>query len=213
MAILNVSPTRMSLLQLRKQLSTAVRGHKLLKEKRDGLMKQFMAIIREARALRLQIETEIGSAFTDFVLASSVMDPRVLEGSIAFSEASIDLSVSMKNVMSVQIPTFSIQPKGNLITYGFSNTSGVLDIALKKFQRLLPLLLRLAEIEKTAESLADEIEKTRRRVNALKHILIENFKETITFITMKLEESERGVIVGTMRTKSLMKEKEENENK
>ena len=211
MALLNVNPTRMSLLNLRKQLKTAQRGHKLLKDKRDGLMKHFMEIIREARSLRLEVEKEMGASLASFLAASTTMDPKMFEGALAFPEAELSLDVNTKNVMSVQVPQFSSKSEGNLKNYGFAQTSGDLDIALGKLEKLLPELLRLAEMEKTAEALADEIEKTRRRVNALEYTMIPNLEETIKFIIMKLGEQERGGIIATMVVKSQIEAKEEEE--
>jgi len=212
MAILNVNPTRMTMLTLRKQLKTANRGHKLLKDKRDGLMKHFMKIIREARELRLEIEKEIGKVLSRFLAASSSMDPNILDGTLAFPNAKLDLDVQTKNVMSVRIPEFSIEFAGQLITYGLAQTSGELDEGLNGLKELLPKLLKLAAIEKSAENLADEIEKTRRRVNALEYTMIPNYEDTIKFIQMKLGEQERGTIIATMVVKSMIERKEEEEN-
>jgi len=213
MAILNINPTRMNMLNLRKRLASAKRGHKLLKDKRDGLMKHFMQIIREARQLRMEIENKTGVALMNFLEASSLMDPRMIEGSLSFPEAKLSLDVSTKNVMSVRIPQFESKSEGKLITYGFAQTSGDLDVSLKKLKELLPLLLKLAEIEKAAESLAEEIEKTRRRVNALEYTMIPNYQDTIKFIQMKLGEQERSTIIATMVVKSMIEAKEEEEQK
>ncbi|PCI24492.1 V-type ATP synthase subunit D [Candidatus Peregrinibacteria bacterium] len=208
MAILDVNPTRMSLLLLRKQLTTANRGHKLLKDKRDGLMKHFMEIIRKTRELRLFIEAELGTTLSRFLSASSTMNPRIVEGSLLFPEAQIELEVTTRNVMSVYIPSFSAESSGSLINYGYAQTTGDLDIGLQKLQKLLPKLLELAEFEKGAENLADEIEKVRRRVNALEYNMIPNYKETIKFIIMKLGEQERSTIIATMVLKNQMLKKE-----
>ncbi len=211
MAILNVNPTRMSMLKLRNQLKTARRGHKLLKDKRDGLMKHFMKIIREARELRLDIEREMGITLSKFLSASSTMNHQMLEGTLAFPEATLKLDVTTKNLMSVHVPEFSVDFEGELITYGFAQTSGDLDEGLNKLKVIFPKLLKLAEIEKTAENLAEEIEKTRRRVNALEYTMIPNYQDTIKFIQMKLGEQERGTIIATMVVKAMIQRKEEAE--
>lgn len=211
MAILNINPTRVSLLNLRKQLQVAYRGHKLLKDKRDGLMKKFMAIIREARVLRFEIEREMGGVMDNFLSASSTMPSRMYDGTLAFPEGNLSLSVQTKNIMSVHVPEFKFLFHGNLLTYGCAQTSGDLDMAIKKLEKLVPHLLKLAELEKTAESLADEIEKTRRRVNALEYTMIPNYLDTIKFIRMKLGEQERGAIIATMVLKSQMQKREEEE--
>ncbi len=213
MALLNVNPTRMSLLTLRKQLKTAQRWHKLLKDKRDGLMKHFMQIIREARELRLNIEKEMGETLSKFLSASSVMNPKMLEWALAFPEAQIELDVKTKNVMSVHIPQFESKSEGSLITYGYAHTTGDLDEWLLKLEKNLPYLLQLAEIEKAAENMADEIEKTRRRVNALEYTMIPDYQDTIKFIQMKLGEQERWTIIATMVVKSMIERKEEAEKR
>ncbi len=208
MAILKVNPTRVNLLSLKKQIKTASRGHKLLKDKRDGLMKKFMEIIREARELRHQVEEQMGEAFNLFLFASSAMPKHAIENALLSPTTKVDLSVSTKNVMSVHIPEFDVEFSGDTLTYSAVNTSGNLDLALLKFQEIFPHLLKLAAVEKAAEALADEIEKTRRRVNALEHIMIPNLKDTVKYIVMKLEEQARDALVGVMRIKSMIEEKE-----
>lgn len=204
MAILNVNPTRMNLLNLKKKVKTAQRGHKLLKDKQDGLMQKFMEVIREAKIVREEVENKIGKAFHNFLSASSLMYPEMLEGALMFPKAEVNLEVSTKNVMSVHIPRFKLNKSGEVITYGFAQTSGELDLALTSFSDVFELLIKLAEIEKSAENLADELEKTRRRVNALEHVLVPNLKDTVKFIYMKLGEAERSAITGTMRIKKML---------
>ena len=208
MAKLNVKPTRMELINLKRQVFTASRGHKLLKDKQDGLMQKFMEIIREARATREEVEKRLQQAFLNFMHASSMMNPKMLESVLMFPAMKISLSVETKNVMSVRIPNFTLHQEGNLLSYGFLQTSGELDQALKTFQEVFPLLIKLAQIEKQAERLAEETEKTRRRVNALEHMLIPNLKETVKFISMKLNEAERAAVVTVMAIKAGI-EKEE----
>jgi V/A-type H+-transporting ATPase subunit D len=192
----------MSLLTLRKQLQTAKKGHKLLKDKRDGLMKHFMEIIREARSLRKEIEEKMGESVARFLYASLSLGKEKVRASLSFPESKIDFMVQTKNVMSVHIPEFSGTPEGKLKNYGYVQTSGDLDKGIENLEQVLPLLLRLAETEKSAESLAEEIEKTRRRVNALEYTMIPNYQDTIKFITMKLGEQERSTIIATMVVKS-----------
>ena len=202
MAILNVNTTRMALLGLKKKIKSAKRGHKLLKDKQDGLMQKFMEIIREARRMREEVEEKLGTAFKNFVKASSLMPEEFLEGALLYSNAQMGLEVKTKNVMSVRIPQFKLQTKGNVVTYGFLQTSGELDMSLQAFQDVFPLLIQLAEIEKSAEAIADELEKTRRRVNALEYRMIPDLQDTIKFIQMKLDEMERSAITNTMRMKA-----------
>lgn len=209
MAKLNVKPTRMELLNLKKRYKSAVRGHKLLKDKQDGLMKQFMEIIKEAKASRREVEKHLGGAFKNFMQASSMMQPEMLESALLYPSAKVELEVTTKNVMSVRIPFFDLKQEGDILNYGYLQTSGELDMALSAFQEVFPLLLKLAEIEKQAERLAAELETTRRRVNALEHRMIPDLKETVKFISMKLAETERSTIVGVMAIKAMIQAKEE----
>lgn len=208
MAVLKVNPTRMNLLNLKKQVKTAKRGHKLLKDKRDGLMKTFMDIIREVRELRNQAEEQIGTVFSHFLKASTTMSNKQLENALMLTTAQLALDVDTKNVMSVHVPKFKAKFSGKAKTFSSFMTSGELDIALEKLQEFFPILLKLAEIEKAAESLADEIEKTRRRVNALEYRRIPDLEDTVRFITMKLEEMARDSLVSVMRIKKMIEEKE-----
>jgi V/A-type H+/Na+-transporting ATPase subunit D len=206
MARLNVKPTRMELLNLKKRVVSAKRGHKLLKDKQDGLMKTFMEIIREAKALRREVEKKLSQAFKNFMQASAMMSPEMLESALLYPSATIELSVSTKNVMSVYIPYFKAQQSGDILNYGYLQTSAELDVALSTFQEVLPLLINLAQIEKQAEQLAEELETTRRRVNALEHKMIPDLKETVKFISMKLAETERASIVSVMKVKAMISE-------
>ena len=198
MAVLNVKPTRMELINLKKQVKTAERGHKLLRDKQDGLMQQFMEVIRKARTLRKEVEEKLSQAFQNFTFASAMMYPEMLESALLAPGVKTDLKVTIKNVMGVRVPLFDYQQEGNLLNYGFFQTSGELDTALKSFEEVMPLLLELAQLEKQAERLAEETEKTRRRVNALEYMMLPNLKDTIKFISMKLAEAERSAIVGVM---------------
>ena len=208
MAVLNVNPTRMELTRLKKQLKTAVRGHKLLKDKRDELMRQFLDLIRENKALREEVEKELHDANSHFALAGSVMSSEALDAALLYPKQEAYLEVTSKNVMSVDIPVYDIKTRtsdpSDIYAYGFAATSFELDEAVAKMSDLLPKLLRLAEIEKSTQRMSVEIEKTRRRVNALEHVLIPRYTETIRFISMKLEESDRSSRTRLMKVKDMM---------
>lgn len=208
MAVMNVNPTRMELTRLKKQLSTAMRGHKLLKDKRDELMRQFLDMIRENKALREQVEAGLREANSHFILASSVMKKEALDEALLAPKQEAYLEVSSRNVMSVDIPVFSVTTRtADIYSYGFAFTSFELDDAVLRLSELLPVMLRLAEVEKSTQLLSAEIEKTRRRVNALEHVMIPRLQETIRFITMKLEENERSSRTRLMKVKDMMLEK------
>ncbi len=211
MAILKVNPTRINLLSLKKQIKTAKRGHKLLKDKRDGLMKTFMELIRDAKTLREEVEKDMSAVFTNFLKAGTVMSPAAMEAALMSSTANLELDVKTKNVMSVHIPKFTERFSGKTIGFTSVGTSSALELALQSLQDLFPKLLRLAELEKAAEALADEIEKTRRRVNTLEYTMIPNLKDTVRFITMKLEETARDGLVSVMRIKAMIEAKEKEE--
>lgn len=208
MAKLNVKPTRMELLILKRKVKSAKRGHKLLKDKQDGLMQKFMEIIKEAKSLRREVEEKLSKAFKNFMFASSMMLPEMLESALLYPSAKVELEVETKNVMSVHIPYFKIKQEGDVLNYGYLQTSGELDMALAAFQDVFPLLIKLAEIEKQAEKLAAELETTRRRVNALEYKLIPELEETVKFITMKLAEAERSTIVSVMKIKAMIEAQE-----
>ena len=201
----DVNPTRMELLRLKKRLSLALRGHKLLKDKRDELMRQLLEMIGSVKNMRMSIENEFQSILESFILAKAIMGPRQTEQALMVSEKKISVSVSEKNIMSVRVPVFNREVSGEIMPYGFLNTSGEMDISLIKFDKFLELLLTLAEKEKTVWLMANEIEETRRRVNALEYRLIPEFEETIKYITMKLAESERSNIIRLMKVKEIVK--------
>ena len=210
MAVMNVNPTRMELTRLKKQLSTAMRGHKLLKDKRDELMRQFLDMIRENKALREQVEAGLREANSHFILASSVMKKEALDEALLAPKQEAYLEVSSRNVMSVDIPVFSVTTRtadtADIYSYGFAFTSFELDDAVLRLSELLPVMIRLAEVEKSTQLLSAEIEKTRRRVNALEHVMIPRLQETIRFITMKLEENDRSSRTRLMKVKDMMLE-------
>ena len=208
MAVLNVSPTRMELTRIKKRLVTAVKGHKLLKDKRDELMRQFLDMIREAKELRRRVEEKMAEVNRGFALASSLMQREALVSALMLPKQSVTLNITSKNVMGVDVPVFSIQQKtqnkGDALSYGYAFTSGDLDIAILTLSDILPDLLKLAEEEKTVQMLAAEIEKTRRRVNALEYIMIPDYQDTIRYITMKLDENERSNLTRLMKVKDMM---------
>ncbi|MBP6881418.1 MAG: V-type ATP synthase subunit D [Candidatus Pacebacteria bacterium] len=206
--ILKVNPTRIALLSLKKELKIAKKGHKLLKDKRDGLVKKFMAIIHETKALRLSVEARLGAAFDSYARASSMASAAALNAAFMVPNAKIDLGVKVNSVMSVKIPEFTIEKKGSAFSYGVLETTGDLDNAMVKFDAVFVDILKLAELEKTAENLAEEIEKTRRRVSALENVRIPNLNDTIKFITMQLDERNRDAVVSTMRVKAMILAKE-----
>lgn len=209
MARLNVNPTRMELTGLKKRLTTATRGHKLLKDKQDELMRRFIDLVKYNHKLRAEVEEMLGDSFKDFVMARALMSSELLEEAIAYPKEQISVEVSTKNIMSVNVPKMEFKRKlendeGSIYPYGFANTSAELDGAIEKLYVILPTLLELAEVEKSCQLMADEIEKTRRRVNALEYMTIPQLQETIKYIQMKLDENERGALTRLMKVKSMM---------
>ena len=205
---ITVNPTRMELTRTKARLRTAQRGHKLLKDKRDELMRQFMDIVRENRALREKVEQSLLRAHSSFTVASAVMSPELLEQALLVPRQSVELNMSVENIMSVNVPRYSFRTKtqdaADIYPYGFAQTSGELDDAVAALSGILPDLLRLAEVEKTAQLLAGEIERTRRRVNALEYVKIPQMQETVKYITMKLEENERANTIRLMKVKDMI---------
>ncbi|MCR4429762.1 MAG: V-type ATP synthase subunit D [Tepidanaerobacteraceae bacterium] len=204
--LMRVNPTRMELTRLKKQLVTARRGHKLLKDKQDELIKKFIDMVKKNKELREEVDRELESAFKSFTMARSQMPQEVLEESLMIPAARASISVSKANIMSVNVPKIEIssEESGNIYSYGFAQTSGELDSAIGILAGVLPKMLRLSEIEKACQLMADEIEKTRRRVNALEYVMIPSLEETIKYITMKLDENERGNITRLMKIKEMV---------
>ena len=206
-----VTPTRMVLNQLKGRLKTARRGHKLLKDKRDELMRQFMDVVKLNKELRLKVEEGMTGAFASLTVASTIMSPEMLEQALLYPRQSVELGMSYKNIMSVNVPVYSFRTKNNdpseIYPYGFAQTSGELDDALEKLAKVFEDMLELAQVEKTMQLLAEEIEKTRRRGNALEYVMIPNFEENIRYITMKLEENENSTKVRLMKVKDMVLEK------
>ena len=213
MAIKNVTATRMTMLGLKKQSVSAKRGHKLLKDKQDGLMQEFLGIVKQAKSLREEVEAAIREANASFLEAQALLPKSDIENALSIPMQTLSLEVSTKNVMSVRIPVFSLQAEKHGIGYGFFQTRAELDLAIQKFSRVFELLIQLAEIEKSAENLSVEIEQTRRRVNALEHRLIPDLEDTLKFIKMKLGEAERSTIVQTMAIKAMIERNEERQRR
>ncbi len=209
MAILNVNPTRMELTKLKARLATATRGHKLLKDKQDELMRRFIEMIRRNKTLRENVEKELIEVFKEFLVSSAIMSPEFLEEAVALPKEEITVDIRKKNVMSVNVPVMNFVRKlaedpGSIYPYGYAQTSSELDDAISRLYAIMPQLLDLAEVEKSCQLMADEIEKTRRRVNALEYRTIPELQETIKFIRMKLDENERGTITRLMKVKELI---------
>ena len=210
MAILNVNPTRMELTNLKRKLATARRGHKLLKDKRDELMREFLELVKVNMELREKVEKGIEAANKNFVLAKAGMSEQTLRTALMAPKQEVSLVQDKKNVMSVDIPVFDFKTRtpdeNDIYSYGFAFTSGDLDGAVDSLAKVFPDMLKLAEIEKSCQLMAAEIEKTRRRVNALEHVIIPETQESIKYITMKLDENERSTQVRLMKVKSMMLE-------
>ena len=210
---LNVNPTRMELSNLKDRLELASRGHKLLKDKRDELMRQFIGLIKKNNELREEVEEKLKQGMQSFSIAKSLLHENYLEELMAIPSRSVQLNLDQKNIMSVRVPQMTFDYSSDAsdissIEYGYLNSNGELDRTFKQFIDVMPDMLELAEIEKSCQLMADEIEKTRRRVNALEHMTIPRLEETIYFIEMKLEEKERSSITRLMKVKDMGEEKE-----
>ena len=207
---MNVNPTRMMLTSLKRRLKTATRGHKLLKDKRDELMREFIELVRQNKQLRREVEAEIAEANAHMQVARSIMSDEALNTALMLPIQEMSLNISEKNVMSVKIPVFETKLKSadasDIYSYGFAFTSSDLDDAVKALSDVMPKLMKLAEMEKSCQLMATEIEKTRRRVNALEHVLIPNYQDTIRYIQMKLDENERSTTTRLMKVKDMMLE-------
>lgn len=210
MANVQVNPTRMELTRLKKKLTTAIRGHKLLKDKRDELMRQFLDLVRENKALREKVEEGIRAANKNFVIARAAMEDEAINVALMAPRQEVYIEAEERNVMSVDIPVFKYSTRtadpNDIYCYGFAFTSSDLDGAVKSLADILPDMLRLAEVEKSCQLMAGEIEKTRRRVNALEHVMIPDTQEKIKYIKMKLDENERSTQIRLMKVKDMMLE-------
>lgn len=209
MAKMNVNPTRMELRRLKTRLKTATRGHKLLKDKSDEMIRQFMVYVRENKRLREEIEAELSSALKSFTLARAVSSNAVIEEAVMMPATKAEISLSSDNVMSVEVPSISVvEHEGqDKYPYSFDTVTSELDASIGTLSTLLVKLVKLAEVEKTCNMLADEIEKNRRRVNALEYVMIPQIEETIKYINMKLDENERASTIRLMKVKSMIEQK------
>ena len=214
MASTTITPTRMVLNQLKGRLKTARRGHKLLKDKRDELMRQFMDVVKLNKQLRTRVEEGLTAAFASLQVASSIMSPEMLEQSLLYPRQSVELGMSFKNIMRVNVPVYSFKTEntdpGEIYPYGFAQTSGELDDALEQLSKVFEDMLQLAQVEKTMQLLAEEIEKTRRRVNALEYVMIPELEGNIKYIAMKLEENENATKVRLIKVKEMVLEQAHN---
>ena len=208
MANTTINPTRMELTRLKKRLRTATRGHKLLKDKRDELMKQFLDTVREVRSLRAEVEEELMIVHASFTVASALMSAQAMEQALLYPKQSVELTMQYKNIMSVNVPVYDFKTRtgsdSDIYPYGFAATSGELDTAVDALGKVFRKMLKLAEIEKSAQLMAEEIEKTRRRVNALEYVMIPNTQEAIRYITMKLDENDRSTTTRLMKVKDML---------
>lgn len=202
--ILKVNATRMELLKLRRRLEIARRGHKLLKDKQDELMRHFLALIEENRNLRQEVERKLMRAHSAFLMARAVMDRASLEVALMFPKQRVSIGVERERVMNLEVPRFRLSSEGDIHAYGLLSTSGELDTALKLYSEVLPDMIRLAQMERALQLLAEEIERTRRRVNALEYVLIPNLEDTIRYIRMRLDEIERSNTIRLMKIKEML---------
>ena len=205
MALGTVNPTRIELTRVKRQLATAKRGHKLLKDKQDEFVQRFMEIIKENRALRLEVEEELAKIMKKYISAKQKMSFEGIVEALMVPSNSVSLSTSSRTVMNIKIPTIQYEAKDKIdLTYGFAFTHPDLDDAIMSLSKLLPKMIKMAELEKACDMLAKEIEKTRRRVNAIEFIMIPEMEETIRYITMKLEDNERSNIIRLMKSKEII---------
>ena len=203
MVRLNVKPTRMELNNLKERLKTAERGHKLLKDKRDELMRRFISLIRENNQLRKEVESYLIDNLKSFAVAKSLKNSQMVEEIFSIPSKEIELFVEKENIMSVTVPRMhmNITSQNENSEYSYLSSNSEMDDVFATMNSLIDKLLRLAEVEKTCQLMADEIEKTRRRVNGLEYSIIPNLSETIHYIELKLEEAERANLVRIMKVK------------
>lgn len=204
----HVNPTRMELSRQKRRLMTAVKGHRLLKDKRDELMREFLDLVRENMELRLKVEKGIEAANRNLALAKCTMSEAVLKEALMAPKQEVYLEVGTRNVMSVNVPQFSVKTRtsdeNDIYSYGYAFTSSDLDDSVHMLAKILEDMLRLAEVEKSCQLMASEIEKTRRRVNALEHVIIPEAQQNIHSITMALDENERSTQVRLMKVKDMV---------
>ncbi len=209
MSRLNVNPTRMELKRLKTRLSTATRGYKLLKDKSDEMIRQFSILIRQNKQVREQVEASLSDTLDKFTLARSLTSSKQIEEALAVPVTELSLSCKTKNIMSVSVPEIEISKKetADAFPYSFSSMTAEADYSIVKLEGVLTDLIKLAEIEKACNMLADEIEKNKRRVNALEYVMIPELQETIKYIKMKLEENDRSATTRLMKVKDMINQR------
>ena len=204
MARLNVNPTRMELKKLKARLSTATRGHKLLKDKSDEMIRRFTLILREAKVLREEVEAELSAVLKQFSVARSVTPSYEAETAFSMPSVAVKAECETESVMGVDVPsvTLASEKRTDALPYAYSEITGEADYSVQKASELLPKMVKLAQTEKTVRMLAEEIERNKRRVNALEYVMIPQLEETIKYIKDKLDENERAAVVRLMKVKS-----------
>jgi len=203
--ILAVNPNRMELIKLKRRLELAIRGYKLLKDKRDALIQIFIKLVHDNMKTKEEFDKKIKECMNKFLLATLYMSEDDLNSIFLFSQRKTIAKTEYQNIMSVKVPKYKIKEEGNLYTYGMVGTSPELDNSLKKYQEIIPLMIKMAELDKALVLLTEEIEKTRRRVNALEYVMIPNLEDTIKFITIKLHEMARSTNSAIMRIKDMIR--------
>ncbi len=203
--ILTVNPNRMELLKLKRRLELAIRGYKLLKDKRDALIQIFVKLVQENREARETFDKKMRECMNEFLLATLYMGENDQNSIFLFPQRKTTVTAEYQNIMSVKVPRFRVKEEGKLYTYGMIKASPELDNSLKKYHEIVPLMVKMAELDKAIILLTEEIEKTRRRVNALEYVMIPNLKDTIKFITMKLDEMARSANSAIMRIKEMIR--------
>lgn len=203
--ILAVNPNRMELLKLKRRLELAIRGYKLLKDKRDALIQIFIRLVQENKETREAFDKKIRECMNDFLLATLYMGEDEQNSIFLFPQRKTTVKTEYRNIMSVKVPSFKVKEVGKLYTYGMIKGSSELDNSLKKYHEIVPLMIKMAELDKAIILLTEEIEKTRRRVNALEYVMIPNLEDTIKFITMKLDEMARSTNSAIMRIKEMIR--------
>ncbi len=201
----NVNATRMELLRLRKRVGLAARGHRLLSQKRDEICRQLVKVARLIKPLRDRVEKELLETTRRFMMARATMEPEDMTVAMEVPTKRFSLAISFASIMSVRVPQLAKEIAGDIVCYGFSTTSGELDVALRALERAFDSLIELAEKEKQAQLLATELQMTRRRVNVLEHVVIPDIQETIKFIYSKLGEAERDNISRLMKIADIIR--------
>ncbi|MBN1233184.1 MAG: V-type ATP synthase subunit D [Candidatus Coatesbacteria bacterium] len=202
---IKVSPNRMVLLQLKKQLSMAIRGHKLLKDKQDELMRKFISFIQNYRSRREAIDEMLAEGYRKFLGARAIMSRIELFNATEALPNQIEIKTDEIRIMNTRVPVIELVSMKSHKNYSTITTSASLDASLKDFSEILPVIIKLAELEKRIEILAIELERTRRRVNALEYVLIPTLEDTIHEISMKLGENERATLTRLMKIKDIVR--------